>query len=102
MADPSNWQSLFQGGLGTRLACTSSSANVAVPGFGYVSQMMITNVGNSTVFIKVASDSSVSATTSCYPLYYGNQLILPISAYVAAITESDTSTILINSGNGAG
>lgn len=101
MSDPSNWQSLYAGGLGTRLTCGTSSSNVAVPGAGIVSQMILTNMGNYTVFVKVGVDSSLTATTACFPLFPGNQIILPMASYVAGITSSDTSDLLINTGNGA-
>lgn len=101
MADPSNWQSLYQGGLGTRLSVNTSSANVAVPGSAVVNQMEITNLGAVPAFLKVGVDSDLAATTSCKILYPGVPLILPVQPYVAAITESDTTTLLITSGNGA-
>lgn len=101
MADPSNWQSLFQGGLGVRLPCGTATANVAVPGASVVNQMIVTNMGNNAVFVKVGDDATLAATTSCYPLLPGYSLVLPISGYVAGITESSTSELLINTGNGA-
>lgn len=101
MPDLSSWQSLYQGGLGTRLTCSTSTTNSAVPGSGVVSQMLLTNMGNVTIFVKVGGDATLAATTACFPLFPGNQLLLPMPSFVAGITASDTADLLITSGNGA-
>ncbi len=101
MADPSNWQSLYAGGLGARLTCGAASANVAVPGAAVVSQMILTNMGNETISVRVGADSSLVATTDCYPLFPGYSLVLPICPYVAGITGGGSADLLINTGNGA-
>lgn len=97
----SSWLSLFQGGEGVRLSVTTSSANVAVPGASVVNQMMVTNLGDSVAFVKVGIDNTLGASINSYPLYLGQQLTLPTNLYVAAITESGVTTLLINTGNGS-
>lgn len=102
MPNSSTWQSLYDGGLGVRLSVTTASANVAVPGAAIVSQMIITNLGSSPAFVKSGVSSSLAATIACYLLYPGYDLILPTNPFVAAITETGTTTLLINTGSGAG
>lgn len=94
------WQSLFQGGEGVRLSVTTGTANVAVPGSSVVNQMMVTNLGDAIAFVKFGIDATLAASINCYPLSPGYDLTLPINPYIAAITESGTTTLLITTGNG--
>lgn len=94
------WQSLFQGGEGVRLSVTTASANVPVPGASVVNQMMVMNLGDTMAFVRYGIDPNLQASTSAYPLSPGYDLVLPINLYVAAITESDSTVLLITTGNG--
>lgn len=97
----SSWLSLYQGGEGQRLSVTTSSANAAVPGASVVNQMMVTNLGDIVAFVRYGIDPNLQASTSAYPLSPGYDLILPINLYVAAITESGSTILLITTGNGS-
>ena len=93
------------GGLGVAVACTSSSgtsSRTALVGNGSV--LMLTNVGDVTAYIALG-DSSVTATTSYYPVLPGTKEIVSISlessiTHVAGITASGSATVLVHKGYG--
>lgn len=93
------------GGLGVSLACTTTSgtsSRTALVGSGPV--VMLTNTGSSTAFIALG-DSSITATTSYYPVLPGTKEIITLNqdttpTHVAGITDSGSSTVLVHRGYG--
>lgn len=94
------------GGLGVRLACTTSSgtsSRTALVGTGNV--MIFTNVGDVVAYV-AWGDSSIVATTSYFPVMPGDQLP-PVTipddgsvTHVAGITESGSADLLVHRGWG--
>lgn len=105
-----NWVSaypfeLISGGLGAYLACTSTSARVALPGIG--NAVVVTNTGSSNAWFALGS-SSVTATTSYVPILAGTSSIYTIPSdeldtvtHAAGITLSgETTSLNFNRGYG--
>ncbi len=92
-------------GLGISLACTTTSgtsSRTALVGSGTV--MMFTNVSTDTAYVAWGY-SSITATTSYYPILPGTKEVVTISGdstitHVAGITSSWTATILVHRGYG--
>lgn len=101
----------FNGGAGARLAATSTTANVAIPGLeGGASddkrRVVITNPNDFSVFIRMGN-SGVTATLNSYEVIAGSSQLLkppsfgPQALYMAAITAADDEGyISICSGTG--
>lgn len=93
------------GGVGVSLSCTTSSgtsSRSALVGSGSV--LMITNVSTDTAYI-AWGDSSVTATTACYPILPGSKEVLTLSndtdtTHVAGTTLSGTAIVLVHRGYG--
>lgn len=93
------------GGLGIALACTTSSgtsSRTALVGTGSV--LMFTNVSDVVAYV-AWGDSSVTATTSYFPVLPGTKEVVTISTestitHVAGITGSGTATVLVHKGHG--
>lgn len=94
------------GGLGVALACTTTSgtsSRTALVGSGSV--IIVTNVSDVTAYIAIG-DSSVTATTSYYPILPLTKETLTLSAentatHAAGITGSGSATVLIHKGYGS-
>lgn len=94
------------GGLGVVLSCTTSSgtsSRTALVGTGSV--VMITNVSDVVAYIALG-DSSVTATTSYFPILPGTKEVVSVSSditatHVAGITGSGTATVLVHKGHGS-
>lgn len=98
----------FEGGNGKRLACTTSSARVAVPGTqgqGASNRILVTNGGAISAFIRMGQ-ANVVATLDCMEILPGTTQtftvpqVAPSGLYVAGITESDTTNLSIVAGSG--
>lgn len=94
------------GGLGVALSCTTSSgtsSRTALVGSGTV--VMLTNVSDVVAYVALG-DSSVTATTSYFPVLPGTKEIVTISGdltvtHAAGITGSSTATVLVHRGYGS-
>ena len=94
------------GGLGVSLACTTSSGSTRAALVGSGSVLMLTNVSTETAYI-AWGDSSITATTSYFPLLPGTKEIVTLSTeggtsttHVAGITASGTATVIVHRGYG--
>lgn len=100
----------FEGGVGKRLAVSTTSARVQIPGTQAVSspdrlRILVTNNNSFAVSILMGQDS-VTATTDCQEIMPGTQVIFtppvvaPDAVWIAAICESGTGHIQVTSGYG--
>lgn len=98
----------FQGGLGASLACTTSTASVALnidPDYDPMC-LVIFNVGDVFAHVRLG-DSSVVATIACMAVPPGGALTInftsvnvAIPTYIAGITETGTTRLQITTGLG--
>jgi len=98
----------FEGGNGKRLACTTSSARVAIPGTqgqGSPNRILVTNGGSVSAFIRMGQ-SNVVATLDCMEVLPGTTQtftvpqVAPSGLFLAGITESGSTNLSIVSGSG--
>lgn len=100
----------FEGGIGKRLAVSTTSARVAIPGTQAVSspdrlRILVTNNNPFAVSILMGQDS-VTATTDCQEIMPGTQVLFtppvvaPDAVWIAVICESGTGHIQVTSGYG--
>lgn len=106
LVDPFSFEP-FEGGNGKRLACSSVSARVAIPGTQATNRarILVTNGGSVSAFIRMGQ-SNVVATLDCMEVLPGTTQtftvpqVSPSGLYVAGITESGTTNLSIIAGNG--
>jgi len=101
------WASLFQGGLGVRLSCTTSSSSVAIPGITEgIDQIGILNIGDNLAFV-VLGATGLSATTAGLVIPVLAPIFVPpflyrgapaIATHIAGITATSTATLVITTG----
>lgn len=100
----------YGGGNGARIAASSTTTRVAIPGLeggqqGDNSRVLITNPNAFSAFIRLGT-SVVEATLSSLEILAGTQVLLrppfngPAPAYMAVILESGTGSISVCSGAG--
>lgn len=100
----------FEGGNGRRLAVSTTSARVQIPGTQAVSnperlRVLVTNSNNFAVSILMGQDS-VTATTDCQEILPGTQVLFtppvvaPDAVWIAAICESGSGHIQVTAGYG--
>ena len=98
----------FEGGNGKRLACSTVTARVAVPGTqgqSALERILVTNGGTVSAFIRMGQ-SNVVATLDCMEILPGTTQtftvpqLAPSGLFVAGITESGSTNLSIVSGSG--
>lgn len=98
----------FEGGNGKRLACTTSSARVAIPGTqgqSALERILVTNGGPASAFVRMGQ-SNVVATLDCMEVLPGTTQtftvpqLAPSGLWVAGITEAGTTNLSIVAGSG--
>lgn len=84
----------------TTLSATTVSSNVTVSSSS--NNVMISNAGSVTVFIKFGSDSSVTATTGDLPVLGGTVQVFSKggTSYIAGITGTGSATVYVTGGDG--
>lgn len=84
------------------ISVSTSSANANIPEAG--ESILLTNSGSTLAYVRTGQGSSTAATTADMPLAAGASRIITRSAnhdYVAAITASSTTTLLVTAGTGS-
>lgn len=97
----------FSGGLGKRIALTTTSARAEIPGTQATGneRILVTNGGAVSAFIRMGQ-ANVIATLDCLEILPGITVsftvpgVAPTGLYVAGITESGTTNIQITAGQG--
>jgi len=100
----------INGGLGKRLAVSTTTARALIPGTQAVAsperlRVLVTGDNSVSVFIRMGQDD-VEATTDCQEIMSGTQVLLtppsvaPDAVWIAAICESGTANIQITAGYG--
>ena len=84
----------------TSLSVTGTSSNVAYPGSG--SKLIVQNTGSNTAYLLQGNFSGTTATTASFPLTAGACIYLQATpgGYIAGITASSTTTVLVTQGEG--
>lgn len=101
----------FKGGRGKRLAVSTSSARIAIPGLSGGlpapnARVLVTNPNSVSVFVVMGNDGEV-ADLDCLELLAGNAYLLtpptagPGGIWLAAIVVSGTMNISVCGGEGA-
>jgi hypothetical protein len=89
----------------TKLACTTTSGNIAMGGIGGI--LRIYNAGSVVCFVAVGASDVAAAVTSGSPAATTSMLVPPGTSeftvpdsftYVAGITESSTATLYFQRG----
>lgn len=90
----------FMPGLSTSISATTSTSNVSLPGTGPVA--VVQNTGSVTAYITIGTASSLTATTAGFPVQAGMVIAIAIPApgYMAGITASGSTTLLVTQGSG--
>lgn len=113
MSDPAtfNVQAFqpFDGGAGKRLSVTTATGRAAIPGTQTDDRgrlrLLITNGGSVSAFVRIGQ-STVTATLDCLEVLPGCAYLLtppttnPSGVWIAAITESGTTTVQVTAGQG--
>ncbi|TAJ89742.1 hypothetical protein [Reyranella sp.] len=110
MSDPVNifsFRPIYGGGMGKRLSCGIVSSSGAIPGTQAENdvQLLVTNGGTVSAFVRFGQ-AGVVATLDCMEILPG--VTVPFMApfnsqselYMAAITESGTTTVSVVAGKG--
>jgi len=86
-------------GNNASLSATTTSSNVS---FGSATTVAVSNTGSNTIYIVFGTTSGVTATTSGYPVFAGQTVFLAAGSntYVAGITSTGTSTLVVTPGSG--